>query len=155
MPGARKASVYLETSVVNMYFEERVPPLMEVTRQFWSVVLPKMNGFVSDMVILEVDATRDAGLRGRLGALISEFPALPLTEEARALAAAYLRQRRLPEPDGIHVAIASLEGMDYIVTWNLRHLVKPGTQAVVRRVNMEQGLPVPLTVTPEDFFEEE
>lgn len=44
--------------------------------------------------------------------------------------------------------------MDYVVTRNLRHLVKPGTLSVVRRVNMELGLPVPQIITPEDFFEE-
>jgi len=86
--------------------------------------------------------------------LISGLRILPLTSESRELAGLYLRYRRLPEADALHIAIASLEGMNFLVTWNLRHLIKPGTQAIVRRVNIDLGLPVPLIVTPEDFFEE-
>lgn len=151
----RKADVYLENSIVSMYYEERVLPLMEVTREFWHTVLPKVNPFISDLVIIEIRATMDLELRDKLVELVSGFRVLPLTSEARELARIYLRHRRLPEPDGLHIAIASLEGMDFLVTWNLRHLVKPGTQSMVRRVNMNLGLPVPQIVTPEDFFEEE
>jgi hypothetical protein len=71
-----------------MYYEEKALPLMEITREFWYSVLPKVNL------------------------------------------------------------------VDFLVTWNLRHLIKPSTQAMVRRVNINLGLPVPLIVTPEDFFEE-
>ncbi len=150
----RRADIYLESSVVSMYYEEEVLPLMEVTREFWHTVLPKINPFISDMVIIEIRATRDLNLRSKLLELVSGFRILPLTSEARELAGIYLKHRRLPEPDAIHIAIASLEGMDLLVTWNLRHLVKPGTQSMVRRVNMDLGLPIPQMVTPEDFFEE-
>jgi predicted nucleic acid-binding protein len=151
----RKANVYLESSVVSMYYQEDVPPLMEVTREFWHTVLPKVNPFVSDLTIIEISATKDPELRTKLVDLISEFEVLPLTNEAKELAKIYLRYKHIPEPDALHIAIASIEGMDLLVTWNLRHLVKPGTQSIVRKVNMDLGLPIPQIVTPEDFFEEE
>lgn len=54
----RKADVYLENSVISMYYEEEIPPLMEVTREFWHIVLPKVNPFISDMTIIEIRATK-------------------------------------------------------------------------------------------------
>jgi hypothetical protein len=137
-----------------MYYEEKALPLMEITREFWYSVLPKVNPFISDITIVEIRATKDLELRNKLVKLISGFKILPLTKESMELAKIYLKYRRLPEPDALHIAIASLEGMDFLVTWNLRHLIKPSTQAMVRRVNINLGLPVPLIVTPEDFFEE-
>ncbi len=150
----KRADVYLESSVISMYYDEKVPPLMEVTQEFWHIVLPKVNAFISDMTIIEIRATKDLLLRDRLVKLISNFIILPFKDDVRELARTYLQYKRLPEPDAVHIAIASLEGMDFLVTWNLRHLVKPGTQSMVRRINMNIGLPVPQIVTPEDFFEE-
>ncbi|MEW6203652.1 MAG: PIN domain-containing protein [bacterium] len=150
----KKADVYLENSVISMFYQEEISPLMEVTREFWSIVLPKVNVFISDITIIEIRATQNLEFRKKLVSLISDFKVLPLTDDARKLARDYLRYRKLPEADALHIAIASLEGMDFLVTWNLRHLVKPGTQSIVRRINMDLGLPVPLIVTPEDFFEE-
>ncbi len=115
----RKANVYIESSVINMYYQEEVLPLRE-----------RLLGLVKNLLIL------------------------PITNESRELAEIYRKYRRLPERDALHISIASLEGMDFLVTWNLRHMVKPGTQYMVRRVNMDGGLPVPQIVTPEDFFEE-
>lgn len=66
----------------------------------------------------------------------------------------YLGRKRLPRVDAMHLAIASLGGMDFIVTWNLRHLYKLIRQEIVREINMMLGLPVPTIVTPENFFEE-
>ena len=149
----RKARLYLETSVVSRYWQEDAPPLLGATREFWRQVLPRMKVYVSDMVILEVRASSDAAMRDRTLGLISEFEMLSLTDDSRELAKLYLRHRRLPEADANHIAIASLEGMDFLVTWNLRHLMKAGTQAMVRQVNMSLGLPVPHIVTPEDFLE--
>jgi predicted nucleic acid-binding protein len=150
----RKADVYLESSVISMYYLEEVPPLMEVTREFWHTILPKVNPFISDLTIIEIRATNDPELRTKLVKLISGLKILPLTSESRELARLYLQYRHLPEPDALHIAIASLEGMNFLVTWNLRHLIKPGTHAMVRRVNIDLGLPVSLIATPENFFEE-
>lgn len=151
----KKAKVYLETSVISMYYEEDAPLLREITREFWNVTLPKVNAYISDMTFIEIRATKDPVLQKRLVELISNFKVLPLTNDSRELAKTYLKYRRLPEPDAIHIAIASLGGMNFLVTWNLRHLIKPGTQYMVRQVNMKDGLPLPQIVTPEDFFEEE
>jgi hypothetical protein len=151
----KKADLYLENSVISMYYQENLLPLMETTHEFWNKVIPKMNVFISDLVIIEISNIANTELRKKITSLISNFATLPITDDSRQLARSYLRFRRIPEADALHIAIASLEGMDFLVTWNLRHLIKPGTISLVRRINMQQGLPVPQIVTPEDFFEEE
>jgi hypothetical protein len=45
--------------------------------------------------------------------------------------------------------------MDFLVTWNLKHLYKRGTQEMVREINTKLRIPIPIIVTPEDFLEEE
>lgn len=151
----KKADLYLENSVISMYYQENLLPLMETTHEFWNIVIPKMNVFISDLVIIEISNIANTELRKKITFLISNFSTLPITEDSRQLARMYLRFRRIPEADALHIAIASLEGMDFLVTWNLRHLIKPGTISLVRRINMKLGLPVPQIVTPEDFFKEE
>jgi predicted nucleic acid-binding protein len=112
----KRANVYIENSVVSMFYEEGALPLMQVTRQFWHTVLPKVNAFISDVGIVEIRATGNPELRARLVTLVSGMRILPLTDESRELARKYLRYRRLPEADALHIAIASLEGMDFLVT---------------------------------------
>jgi hypothetical protein len=89
---------------------------MEVTREFRYTVLSKVNPFVSDLTTIEISATKDPELRTKLVDLISEFEVLPLTNEAKELAKTYLRYKHIPEPDTLHIAIASIEGMDLLVT---------------------------------------
>ena len=66
-----------------------------------------------------------------------------------------LSYRRLPRGDALHLASASIEEMDFLVTWNLRHIYKRGTQEIIREVNTRLRIPVPTIVTPEDFFGKE
>jgi hypothetical protein len=57
--------------------------------------------------------------------------------------------------DARHLAVASWWDMDFLVTWNLEHLYKRGTQEMMRKVNTRLTIPIPTIVTLEDFFEEE
>jgi len=57
--------------------------------------------------------------------------------------------------DAFHLASRSLGEMDFLVTWNLRHLYKRGTQDMVYEVNTRLRIPIPAIVTPEEFFEGE
>ena len=97
----------------------------------------------------------EANLRKALENLINDFEVLEMTEEVIELADTYLSHRRLPRGDALHLASASIGEMDFLVTWNLRHIYKRGTQEMIREVNTRLRIPVPTIVTPEDFFGEE
>ena len=151
----KKPKLYLESSVINMYFQEEAPYLRDLTRQFWRDVLPHFDVYVSEAVLDEIRATTEANLRKALKNLIKDFEVLKMTEEVIELADTYLSHRRLPRGDALHLASASIGEMDFLVTWNLRHIYKRGTQEMIREVNTRLRIPVPTIVTPEDFFGEE
>ncbi len=151
----RKSKLYLESSVINMYFQEEIPYLRDLTRQFWKDVLPHFDVYISEAVIDEIRATEELNLRKALESLIKDFMILEMTEEIVKLSEVYLSHRRIPRGDALHLASASVGEIDFLVTWNLRHLYKPGTQEMLREVNARLRIPVPTIATPEDFFGEE
>jgi predicted nucleic acid-binding protein len=152
---ARKPKLYLKSSVINMHFQDDAPYLRDLTWQFWRDVLPHFDVYISEAVLDEIRATEDFDLRKAVENLIKDFEVLEITEEAIKLADVYLSHRRLPRGDALHLALASIGEIDFLVTWNLRHIYKRGTQEMIREVNARLRIPVPTIVTPEDFFGEE
>ena len=71
--------------------------------------------------------------------------------------AIYLEQRVMPADDAgdaAHLAVASYHGVDYLLTWNCRHLANANRFSHIREINRRLGLMTPELVTPEQFFEE-
>lgn len=151
----RELKLYLENSVINMYFQDDAPYLRDLTQQFWEEVLPQFTVYVSDVVLDEIRATAELDLRRELENLIKDFEVLEITEDVVKLSNVYLSHRRLPRGDALHLASASVEKMDFLATWNLRHLYKHGTQEMIREVNARLRIPVPTIATPDDFLGEE
>lgn len=152
---SKKPKLYLESSVINMYFQDDAPYLRDLTQQFWKDVLPSFDVYVSEAVLDEIGATEETNLRKALEKRIEDFKVLEITEEVIEVVDIYLSHRHLPLGDALHLAVASNEEMDFLVTWNLRHIYKRGTQEMIREVNARSRIPVPTIVTPEDFFGED
>jgi predicted nucleic acid-binding protein len=151
----RKLKLYLENSVINMYFQDDAPYLRDLTQQFWKEVLPHFAVYISEIVLDEIRATTEPNLRRELENLIKDFKVLEITEDVVKLSDVYLSHRRLPRGDTLHLASASIGEMDFLITWNLRHLYKRGTQEMIREMNAKLRIPVPTIVTPDDFLGEE
>lgn len=151
----RKPKIYLETSVISMYFQDDAPYLRDLTSLFWQEVLPNLESFISEITFDELMAVRNPQLKRRVRDLIKDIKILERTIEIDKLTDLYLGHKKMPRADAMHLAFASLGKMDFLVTWNLRHLYKRSTQEIVRDVNTRLRLAVPIIVTPEDFFEEE
>jgi predicted nucleic acid-binding protein len=151
----RKLKLYLENSVISMYFQDDAPYLRDLTREFWRDALPHFDVYISEAVLDEIRATEERNLRTALEKLIKDFKVLEITEEVVKLSELYLSYRRLPRGDALHLASASIGEMDFLVTWNLRHLYKRGTQEMIREVNVRLRISIPTIVTPEDFFGDE
>ena len=135
-----------------MYFQDNAPYLQGLTKEFWRETLPQFQVFVSEIVLDEIRATGTSSLRKAMEKLIEDFDILEMAEDAVKLSGTYLSYRRLPRADALHLASAGLGDMDFLVTWNLRHLYKRGTQEMVREVNTRFRLPIPTIATPEDFL---
>lgn len=126
-----------------------------MTRKFWREILPHFDAFISETVLDEIGATVEPELKSKLENLIRGFKVLEINDDILKLADIYLSYRKLPRMDARHLAIATFWEMNLILTWNLKHLYKRGTQEMIQEVNARLRFPVPIIVTPEDFFEEE
>ena len=80
---------------------------------------------------------------------------LEVVEEAYDLAAALISQGALPpaaEDDATHIALAAVHGIDYLLTWNCRHIDNAETKPVVRAICATRGYACPEICTPEELM---
>ena len=111
--------------------------------------------FVSDMVIAEIEGTRTMLLRDSLRDFADRFDSLPIRVESRRLAEEYMKQGAIPSDypeDALHIAIAILNEMDYLLSWNFRHIVRARTRRIVNAVNLLQGYPEIQVLSPPEVL---
>lgn len=154
-------SVYVETSPVSYLSARESSSLIGaahqlVTRRWWD----RRNlyrCFVSDVVIRECRAGDPTAALRRLDA-IREFSSLAINDQAIEIAEALLDMGIVPKKaaeDALHVAIATAHGMDFLLTWNCRHIANPVIQAGIAAHLENVGLLLPFICTPEELLGEE
>jgi predicted nucleic acid-binding protein len=147
----KSSKVYLDTSVISALFDTRTPERMFQTETAWRQ-LEKYSVYLSETVIEELEKNSET-LRNKMFDVIKGFTVLRVTETAQALADIYVRQGIFPEKyydDALHVAIASVNHIGIILSWNFTHLVKLKTRRMVVLINtMEDFLPVEIISPPE------
>src|SRR3972149_2618404 len=124
-----KKRVYIETTVVS-YLTARPSrdPLVaghqEATRELWPELAAKYETYVSALVYEEARRGDPDQARMRLAA-IEPFPILDIDDEARTLAEKIVAGRGIPAEypeDALHIAVAAVNGIEVVVTWNYAHL---------------------------------
>ena len=125
-----------------------------VTTDWWSMA-PTRYELVASVVVLQEITAGEPALAERRRALLGDLPLLELSAESRRLTHHLLNLRLLPPNatvDAEHVAVATIGAVDYLVTWNLRHLAG----AVVRRrledALRQLGFDPPTLCTPEELL---
>jgi len=147
-----KVSLYLDTSVPNALF--RMPEdRKEATSLFFQETAPKHEVSISELVVGEIEATPDNAHRTRLLNSVKNLSVLPVSAEAETLADEYLKYIKIPKADAIHIAISTVEGIDYLVTWNMEHMAKERTRRIVDNINFLCELSRLYIVTLKDFFD--
>jgi len=148
-----KAAVYLDTTVPSAYYDGRAPDRQRLTEHFWRTRLPDFEPVISVVVLREIQDTPDPDRRSELAGLVDGLPILPFNEEADALTREYLAQGVFPqdyEADANHVAIAVVNGIQYLASWNFKHLVRVATRRRVNLVNALVGYgPIEIVAPPE------
>ena len=87
--------------------------------------------------------------------LVADLPLLQRTREALDVADVYRRRGLMPlDPaaDALHVALASCYHMDYLLTWNCRHLANVNKARRLEELNQRMGLSVPRLITPYQLY---
>lgn len=151
-------SVYLDTTVPSYYHDSRkeLAPKRLITREWWHSERPHYQLFISELVIQELQRAvfphREAALK-----LLSEVPILRMTSKVEEVAAIYLTHHVMPRKDvgdAFHLAFASCYKIDFLLTWNCRHLANANKVRHIRVMNTKLGLFIPQLVTPEQLFME-
>ena len=151
--------LYVETSVPNFLFTEQSPENRRVTAVFFEwLKLSEHKVFSSQVVFAELDQAPEGNRSKLLRAMSDLYPAiLPVTAEAAGLCQFYLDRGILPPRyynDAIQIALCSCHNMDYLVTWNMRHMLNVYRQEKINRANLEFGQPSIKIVTPEQLIYE-
>jgi predicted nucleic acid-binding protein len=158
----KKPRIYLDTSIINFYFAEDAPEKMAVTRKFFDEELASGNyeTYISLLVLDELEETKDQALRDKLVALANQYitEVFPLTDEVNAIAAKFVEEGIVPEKykdDGLHLALALTNNIDYIVSWNFKHIVKLKTKRAVKAFSIKEGYKEIEITTPQEVVENE
>jgi hypothetical protein len=150
----KQLQIYLDTSVISFVFADDAPELRKVTLDFFQnyVGTDAYRVYVSDTVIREIDETPDHARRAQLLGVVRDYHlrVLSLTPEAERLAHVYVEDGVMPASkidDARHVAIATCNQLDILLSWNFKHLANIRKQIAVRVVNVREGYFYPLTLT--------
>jgi predicted nucleic acid-binding protein len=156
--------VYVETSVVSYYCARSSRDLIvaahqQITREWWETrLLCCYQPFVSEIVAAECARGDAAAAMQRLQA-IGNLPRISAaTGEGERLARQYVETLGIPEfafIDALHIALAVLGNMDYLVTWNCSHIANGATIARLLEFNRSHGLYECVICTPEELMEGE
>jgi predicted nucleic acid-binding protein len=125
-----------------------------MTCEWWVTRRARFEIFVSPLVDQEARRGDPDAARRRVEA-IAGLPTLEIVEDAYDLAAALLAEGALPsaaEDDATHIALAAVHGMDYLLTWNCRHIDNAETKPIVRSVCATHGYSCPEICTPEELM---
>ena len=155
------ASVYIETTVPSAHVSTRTDPgsahRRNVTREWWRNQLGLYDAWVSENVVLELESGAWAGQPEAI-ALVEPLGRLDINAEVIAVAARYIRERLVPDDlggDAAHLAAACVHEVDFLLTWNIRHLANPNKLGHLTVINRRLGLLTPQIVTPEMLWMEE
>jgi len=148
-------TIYIETTIVSYLVANPSRDLIltahqEITREWWREERARYRCVTSEEVLREVSLGDPAMSRRRVEAL-SEIPVLRVDDAVRLLAKELVQERLLPPAvisDALHAAVASLHKVDYLLTWNCRHLANPHLQKGLRTFIAGRGLVLPEICTP-------
>ncbi|MDA2925842.1 hypothetical protein MYX78_01185 [Acidobacteria bacterium AH-259-G07] len=155
-----KLRFYLDTSVIGALCDPGPEDRVTATRRFFGGLRRGVwDGFVSVLVLEEVSRA-PASVRQLIAAEIEKTPLLVLeeSEESLTLARAYVDSGAIPrqyEDDGRHVAIATVNDIRIIVSWNFRHMVNIERKRRLNSVNLREGFPLIDLISPWEVGYEE
>jgi predicted nucleic acid-binding protein len=155
-----RPKVYLESSVVSYLAARPSRDILatahqQVTREWWEGSRSRFDLYISIEVLNEIRRGDPTAAEQRLR-YVETLPVLEADDRARALAAQILQASALPAKaaaDAAHIAIATVNGMEFLLTWNCTHIANGIVQRAISRITREMGFEPPTIVTPEELME--
>ncbi|MHC9539188.1 MAG: type II toxin-antitoxin system VapC family toxin [Vulcanimicrobiota bacterium] len=156
------ATVYLETSVVSYLASKTSRDIIvlahqQITRDWWASAPERFEMYISQIVIEEASLGDPEASQKRLS-IIKNYPLLALNSKVEEVAALYIKELEIPPKalrDAVHLALASVHTMDYLVTWNCAHIANGEIIRKLINTNTNLGICTPVICTPEELMEVE
>ncbi len=153
-----KSKVYLETSIPSYLSARHSRDLImaanqEITQEWWDS-RDQFDLYISALVLQETGAGDPSAAQKRLEHL-NDIPELNLTEEVERFAEVLIQKVPLPEKariDALHIAVATLSGMDYLLTWNCAHIANAILRPKIEAICREFGYEPPTICTPPELM---
>jgi hypothetical protein len=127
----------------------------QATQEWWTQHAGRLDLYASVVVIREAGKGARTEARKRL-TVLEPIPLLDLNEEALKLAERFVRRKLVPSKaadDALHIALATVHDMDYMLTWNCKHIANPALQKKIAALSRERGYELPTICTPHEFLE--
>jgi hypothetical protein len=155
-----KPSVYIETTIVSYLTAKPSRDLViaahqQITTEWWIDVRPQVNCYVSAFVIDEASRGDKVYAQKRLDE-VADFTVLEVNEEIEGLAQQYFAALQIPEKakiDAFHLAVAAWHKMDYLLSWNCKHIASGRVQKMMQKINARLSVHTPVVCTPEELME--
>lgn len=151
---------YLETSFVSACVTDRRDPgslyRQSISLEWWHTQRHQHYLYGSDEVVAELSDQRYARRQEALDH-IEDLESLVVSEEVIGLARILVEHKVMPGPlqgDAVHIAVATLYAMDFVLSWNVRHLANPNKTQHLNTICLRLGLIPPPIITPEFLWED-
>jgi len=156
---ATRPTIYIETTIVSYLKARPTTDVIrqghqELTRQWWRERGPDFELFTSQFVLDEAAAGDPTAAAERLEVL-ADLDLLVIPDEVEPLAERLLRAGALPAKarvDALHVAVATVNGMQFLLTWNCKHLANAMLRRTIEGVCRTAGYEPPAIGTPLDLM---
>lgn len=154
-------TVYTETSIIG-YLSARpsnnliLMANLEATWVWWETRRTQFTLYISQVVLDEV-ARGDAEMATKRLEILRDFPLLEISEAVQNLAARFLTKSSLPPKaadDALHIAAATVYGLDYLLTWNCKHIANAQIQKKLAQISLNAGYELPTICTPYELMGE-
>jgi predicted nucleic acid-binding protein len=153
------AATYLDTNVISYRTGRPSRDIVtlahqQITQEWWALHSQRFALHVSELVLYEAGRGDPDAARARLD-VIKDLPVLPVSGPARDLAERIFRATTLPDKataDALHMAVATVNRMDFLVTWNCTHIANAVVLKIVNAVCRQNGYEPPIVCTPEELM---
>ncbi|HUU84491.1 MAG TPA: type II toxin-antitoxin system VapC family toxin [Phycisphaerae bacterium] len=155
-----KPTVYLETSIIGYLTSRPSRDLItaanqQLTHEWWNDHRESFDIFVSQFVIDEC-GEGDAGAAQERLDVLTDIRQLDTTEDVENVAVELVKQVPLPEKagvDALHIAVATVHGMEYLLTWNCTHIANAALRPQIEAICRSFGYEPPTICTPQELME--
>ncbi|MCU7835471.1 MAG: type II toxin-antitoxin system VapC family toxin [gamma proteobacterium symbiont of Taylorina sp.] len=150
--------VYIESSVISYITAKPSRDLIVLARQaltleWWESKRNKYDICISELVLQEIASGDPVAAQKRLD-VVRDVQNLEITLAAKELASILVSEGAVPNnslEDALHISTVAVQGVEYLLTWNFKHINNASTRAIITHVIENFGYISPILCSPEEL----